>query len=620
MAISIDFNTPVIRIPGFETKYDFAGVSNSLVRIFDDYLEARILQQFHFWLWLKKGGVILRGFKWIYKALIKLMDEAVVGFTEYQMRKTIANLLDKGILIRKQLHREHHGAKHASSSYNRQYYYRIDYDALVQFIQHQTQKFNWEIIPPRHVLAETTETKGLVNTTDQICDSHEPDLRMSRNTSDTTFKVNHSKTRPYSPPNLKNEGEKTKQSKNKNTTEKPRKQNSSNLHVPSPKKVKSSTTPFTDVIARPLRVEQKINQNKDTIPEDVQETVQVEDVQETVQVEVLPSESKPKANKVRKGTKPNEDFGLAPWKSLSQFKQFYRALIKKLPIVANSRSPQGLANKIIQQLRDGVPHSYWDDFVNGLPIGTSTQQEWEVEPGVPHPMFIEYLTEKLIKGNNSQTREQAILQALNIVSSPKQAIFFWKECKISLGNALSEAERHRALGVQALPTPLWTKERPEPTLEEAAIAGTKIARIHSSTQAAIEATKNRQIEGSTQEIEASLHKKSNTPVESDPWVDEETPSKKPKLSDYLTDDLKRLFKQHSDKTKAKSVRSKLPQLDELELRREPLRISKMNLGEINKALTDPILRAELTPQLMLSDYELIKDEMGRIIRIEDVPF
>lgn len=134
-------------------------------------------------------------------------------------------------------------------------------------------------------------------------------------------------------------------------------------------------------------------------------------------------------------------------------------------------------------------------------------------------MFIEYLAEKLIKGNNSQTREQAIANALNIVSSPKQAIFFWKECKISLGNALDEAERHRALGVRALPTPLWTKERPEPTLEEAATAGEKIQQINSaecanahallcessepvgSTENALQAAQNRQIEGPTGQIE-----------------------------------------------------------------------------------------------------------------------
>ena len=166
--------------------------------------------------------------------------------------------------------------------------------------------------------------------------------------------------------------------------------------------------------------------------------------------------------------------------------------------MANARSPQGLAQTIISSLRSGIPHSYWDDFVAGLPIGASTKPEWEVEPGIPHPMFIEYLVEKLIKGNNSQTREQAMVTALNIASSPKQAIFFWKECKISLGNALDEAERHRKLGVKALPTPLWTKERPEPTLAIAAIAGTKIQQINNSTQAVIEAAKAPQIEGKSE--------------------------------------------------------------------------------------------------------------------------
>ena len=215
------------------------------------------------------------------------------------------------------------------------------------------------------------------------------------------------------------------------------------------------------------------------------------------------SPKKVKKNRTPKGTKPNKSFD-GPWKSLEQYQKFYRALVKALPIVANSHSPEGLANKIIGQLKKGELHSYWDDFINGLPIGTSTQHEWEVEPGVPHPMFIEYLAEKLIQGNNSQTREQAIDKALDIANSPKRAMFFWKECKISLGNALYEAERHRDLGVNALSTPLWTKERPEPTLEEAANAGNKIQQINGSTKAAIEATKNRQIEGSMGEVERLL--------------------------------------------------------------------------------------------------------------------
>jgi len=480
MTISIDFNSPVIRIPGYETKYDFAGASNSFVKFIDNnYLQARILQQIHFWLWMKKGGVVLRGVKWIYKSLKHLKSEAIAGFTDYQIRKAISALVGKGLLIREQLHREHYGAVHARAAYNRQYYYRIDYDALKKFLLARIKKLK----------SQTHESFGFVNIANQVRDPQKSDLRMSQNNTDTTFKTNHSYTPPLTPLG----GRESEQVKATSVTS-PKHQNRQEKGNPIPvsqEVINSQVTQFADVVKRPARVEQKINEAKV-----VQEPVQVENVQEAVQVEVILPESpkKVKKNRTPKGTKPNKSFD-GPWNSLEQYQKFYRALVKALPIVANSHSPEGLANKIIGQLKRGELHSYWDDFINGLPIGTSTQHEWEVEPGVPHPMFIEYLAEKLIQGNNSQTREQAIDKALDIANSPKRAMFFWKECKISLGNALHQAERHRDLGVKALSTPLWTKERPEPTLEEAVNAGNKIALINGSTQAAIEATQNRQIGG-----------------------------------------------------------------------------------------------------------------------------
>ena len=641
MTISIDFNSPVIRIPGYETKYDFAGASNSLVRLFNDYLQARIVQQFHFWLWMKKGGVVLRGVKWIYKALIKLMEEAIPGFSEYQIRKAISILVAQGILIREQLHREHYGAVHACAAYNRQYYYRIDYEVLELFIQSKIKEFQPQTNQARPSQAETTDTIGFVKVAEQVGEGRRTDLRMSQNNTDTTFKINPSNTLPQTPQEAREGNKEQNVSRTPGSIQE--EQDQSNPTTFKQKEINLNTTPFSTVVERPTRVEQKINQKKP-----VQKPVQVADA-----VEVLPPPKEQRVSKTRKGTKPNQDFGLAPWKSLEQFQRFYRALVNKLPLVANSRSPQGLAHKIIKQLKQGVPHSYWDDFINGLPIGTSTQQEWEVEPGVAHPMFIEYLAEKLIKGNNSQTREQAIQDALNIVLRPKQAIFFWKECKISLGNALHEAERHRALGVQAVSTPLWTKERPEPTLEEAAIAGIKIQQINSSTadgsgrrtasmhpglrtaKNAIEATQNRQTDGSNGQIEPSPHLSPNTSIELDPWLDEDKPPqkptsavlgetpmsnsfKKPRISDFASEDFKRRFcKGYGQKNKSKSTK-RSPQPDEC--RRQPLKIEDMSLAEINKALLDPILLAELTPQLMLSDYELITDEVGRIISVEDIPF
>ena len=98
------------------------------------------------------------------------------------------------------------------------------------------------------------------------------------------------------------------------------------------------------------------------------------------------------------------------------------------------------------------------------------------------------------------------------------------------------------------------------------------------------------------------------------------PPQKPKISDFASEDFKKkIGLGEAEQTESKSESEKrYAQPDEW--RREPLRIEEMNFAEINKALLDPILRDELTPQLMLSDYELITDDLGRIIRIEDIPF
>lgn len=374
------------------------------------------------------------------------------------------------------------------------------------------------------------------------------------------------------------------------------------------------------------QIEENINQNTYTDKQDVQESVQVEVEKPRLKT---PKETKSKGR--------NE----APWKDEEQFKRFYRALIQAVPIVANARSPQGLAQTIIRQLRSGIPHTYWDDFVAGLPIGTSTKPEWEVEPGIPHPMFIEYLVEKLIKGNNSQTREQAMVTALNIASTPKQAIFFWKECKISLGNALNEAERHRQLGVKALPTPLWTKERPEPTLAEAAIAGTKIQQINSSTQVSIEEDAMLSSYGNISAVRAAKNPQIESQKESptpDPWKDD-----KPLLKDLSTElsgtsrivgdtaEHKLSMREMLAARKVKgfcpkgyrSAYKAMPKISQAEIEAEEraeikpkTNIAQMSLVEINDYLKDPILRAQLMPQLWDSDYELITDYLGQIIGVK----
>lgn len=193
------------------------------------------------------------------------------------------------------------------------------------------------------------------------------------------------------------------------------------------------------------------------------------------------------SNKVSEDVVQSKTKELIFWRSPEEFQMFYNELVKALPAIANSHSPEGLAKKIIKDLKDGIPCSYWEDFKNGDLIGTIGKPEWEIKPGVVYPMFVEYLVEKLREGNNSETVEQARLKALRlIVNRPKEATVFWGQFKRSVVNVSEQVERDRALGVSNPNTPVWTRERIEPSIEEAAAAGAKITAINDGTKALIE--------------------------------------------------------------------------------------------------------------------------------------
>jgi hypothetical protein len=562
------FNTPVLKLESLKTKFDINVISNSLVALLDNnYIEARILQQLHYWCY-SEYGVIIDKIRWIYKPLREWLSEALTGITSWKLRVAIASLLEKGLIKREKLYVKHHELKHDNPYWhpkNQTYYYSVNYDKLQELIE-QVEK------------PETIENVRIVSSTKLSVEDFQDTkcCELSQNNTDITSIENIPRDRSH--PTLPCESE-AKKEKNQ------RKQDLNNPELLSLEEVDSANPKVIEEDINIGQVEENINQNACTSKVDVQEDVQVEREKPATRPRI----------KTAKGTKSvSRRIKAAPWKDEGQFKRFYRALIQAVPIVANARSPQGLAQTIIRQLKSGIPHSYWDDFINGLPIGTSTQQEWEVEPGIPHPMFIEYLVEKLIKGNNSQTREQAMVTALNIASTPKQAIFFWKECKISLSHALDEAERHRKLGVNALPTPLWTKERPEPTLTEAAIAGTKITLINNSTQASIEAAKAPQIEGKSE-------------PSTDPWKDDRP----------LT--MREMLAARGVKGFAKAVPKVSKEEIEAEERNQlkpKANIGQMSLAEINDYLKDPVFKAQLTPQLIDSNYELILDYLGQIIGVK----
>ena len=584
------FNTPVIKIESLKTKFDTLVLSNSFITLIGDYVEAHFFQQLHYWS-LSEYGVVIDDTRWIYKPLREWLSEVFSFLTEWKLRKAIASLLEKGLIERKKLYVKHHEIKHDNPYWNpknQTYYYSVNYDELQKRIDRVEGTKNAEAglalapVGDASFPAETTENVRIEDFTKlSIEDSLDTKCcELSQNKTDITSIENNSKTKSH--PHLPCECETKKKENNQE-------QKFSNLVPPKIKEVNSVNPQTIAEDTNIGQVEENINQNINT-------TLYVESTQ------VEPPEIK---SKTPKGTKSNRKHkNQAPWKDEGQFKRFYRALIQALPIVANARSPQGLAQVIIRQLRSGIPHTYWDDFVAGLPIGASTKPEWEVEPGVPYPMFIEYLTEKIIRGNNTQSNEQARNEVFRILDQPRQAIAFWGQFKRSVVNVSQAVERDRALGVSNPNTPVWTHERIEPSIDEAISAGKKITAANGDTVAAIDSVRT------NPQLEAKLENNSSTESSvSDPWTDS---------------DAQPTLREMAARRKIKGFVKAMPLVSQSEaearkLAKPKTNISQMSVAEINDYLTDPILRAQLTPQLIDSNYELITDYLGQIIAVKAPP-
>ncbi len=532
----VTFGNSVLQVEGLEVKYDIVPVSSSLARLIGDKDSASIVQQLYYW--LEQGyGEVIDGVRWIYKPIKEWIEEVFPTYTPYQLGKMMKQLSARGIIRREKLFTKHQiqkGNRFWWQPKNQTYYYSLNYEKLQELAARFTSPS--ERGDKGDNRAETPENSVFLKTqtlsNNEIQDTKDSDCAkyITKNTS-----IKYS-SRDQSHPTLPSVCDVSGQSnQDKQPFSKP--ELNQVLARPAKKKFDSVNSKVVEKEISSARVDENINQNINT-NKYVQESVQVER-------EIEKPVAKPKLKKTPggarshgeetspgshlKGTKPNRQRrNQAPWKDEEQFKRFYRALIQALPQVANAHSPQGLAQTIIRQLRCGIPHSYWDDFVAGLPIGTSTMPEWEVEPGVPYPMFIEYLTEKIKAGNNTQSDEQTRNEVFRILSKPRQAKAFWGQFKRSLVNVSERVERDLSLGVSNPNTPTWTRERIEPSLSEAAAAGEKIMAVNGNAQNAIEAAKNPQLESKDSSpvsqspslpTSTSLNKSQQVSTLSDPWSD-----------------------------------------------------------------------------------------------------
>lgn len=640
------FNTPVLKVNNLKTKFDTIVLSNSFVALIGDYIEARIVQQLHYWCY-SEYGVVIKGLRWIYKPIREWLSEAFIGFTDWQLRKAIASLLKKGLIKREKLYVKHHQQEHNSPWWNpknQTYYYNVNYGKLQQIIE---QVENAEARPAHgepsspSFLAETTENVRIENDTklsvEEFQDTKSCEYPQN-NTENTSIKNN---SRELSLPHLPCVG-KEKEKNNQN------KQELSNSELPKIQEIGSVNPEVIEEGTNVGQVEENINWNKSTNVHLAQPNTEQLQKSERPSPKLKVTKTRTRvANRVRhaepsaQSHAKHDDGALAPqmsakqkrenkapWQDELQRSEFYRALIQALPIVANSHSPQGLAKTIIAQLKSGEEHTYWDDFAANLPIGTSTKPEWEIEPGVPYPMFIEYLIEKIKRGNNTQTTEQARNEVFRILSQPRQATAFWGQFKRSVVNTAEQVERDRTLGVSNPNTPVWTRERIEPSIEEAERAGKKIVAVNGATQAAIESARTPQLESKdsvsvpqslSSATSASQNKSEQVSSSPDPWNEDDKPESDKPENDKPTLSMREMLAARGVKGFCKpmpKVSQAEAEAEERKQAKPKTNIAQMSLTEINDYLKDPVLQKQLTPQLFHSDYELITDYLGQIIGVK----
>ncbi len=179
---TLNIDTPVLQIPEIETKFGVQIYSNSLLIFLEDINQARIVQQLHFWL-RQKHGVMLNGIRWIWKSMAEWIKDALPDLTPWKIRVALGSLVDRGILIREQFHKEHRG--HNYNPKNRIYYYTINYARLNSLITEKLQSYPELVNNHKTRSVNNHKTRSVNNHKTRSVDNH------------TTRFVNSHKTDQY---------------------------------------------------------------------------------------------------------------------------------------------------------------------------------------------------------------------------------------------------------------------------------------------------------------------------------------------------------------------------------------------------------------------------------------
>ena len=173
----------------------------------------------------------------------------------------------------------------------------------------------------------------------------------------------------------------------------------------------------------------------------------------------------------------------------------------------------------------------------------------------------------------------------------------------------------------------WTRERIEPSIEEAKEAGQKIMAVNHDGQILIEAANKPQLE-SVEPSRGLQAPESNSgdspspnqlsePPTSDPWTeDNQSLTIKELLSQSKVKGFGLAMPKVSSETAEAEAKAESETLRKQRMNRKT-HINQMSIDEINELLTDPIVRKELTSQIILNNkFDVVTDNLGEILSVK----
>ncbi len=158
---------------------------------------------------------------------------------------------------------------------------------------------------------------------------------------------------------------------------------------------------------------------------------------------------------------PNYQFS-GPWNSQEQFEQFQRVLLEYFKEKGYD-NPGGCVFKIIDSMTKGLVSPFWDEFIAGIPLGDSqkVKRDWEIEPGIPYPVFEEERIQYYV--HKGEPLEVAVAKARSDLRDPVLGKNLWEGFLRKCDRIADEAIKAKQLGITTPYLPPSFTNKPEIT-------------------------------------------------------------------------------------------------------------------------------------------------------------